>query len=183
MLPLDEVVRANPAYVESLYRDWQRDPASVHERWALFFAGYDLARSGTGARPRAPEIAELVHAYRELGHLVADLDPLGHSPRDHPLLHLEELGFDAGDLDRVVDWEPLRGGARGPVRELVAALAETYCRTLGVEYLAISDKERRAWLQERIESRAARATRRRRVVRAVPPGEVSSPDALFPRGR
>ena len=153
MLPLDEVVRANPAYVESLYRDWQRDPASVDERWALFFAGYDLARGGTGAPSRGPEIAELVHAYRELGHLVADLDPLGHSPRNHPLLQLEELGFDARDLDRVVDWEPFRGGARGSLRELIAALAETYCRTLGVEYLAIADKERRAWLQERIESR------------------------------
>ncbi|HEV8614294.1 MAG TPA: 2-oxoglutarate dehydrogenase E1 component [Methylomirabilota bacterium] len=156
MLPLDEIVRANPAYVESLYRDWRRDPASVDGRWALFFAGYDLARGGTGAPTRAPEIAELVHAYRELGHLVADLDPLGHSPRQHPLLQLEELGFDPRDLDRVVDWEPFRGGARGTLRELVDALAETYCRTLGVEYLAISDKDRRAWLAERIEARRNR---------------------------
>ena len=126
MLPLDEVVRANPVYVESLYRDWQRDPASVDERWALFFAGYDLARGGTGAPTRAPEIAELVHAYRELGHLVADLDPLGHSPRHHPLLQLEELGFEARDLDRAptisirralmassTSRSPTRNGARG----------------------------------------------------------------------
>src|SRR4029434_3665905 len=61
MLPLDEVVRANPAYVESLYRDWQCDPASVDERWALFFAGYDLARSGTGGPSGAPAVAQPAH--------------------------------------------------------------------------------------------------------------------------
>src|SRR5205814_30831 len=75
-------------------------------------------------------VAELVHAYRELGHLVADLDPLGGSSREHPLLRLSELGFTERDLDRVVDWAPFKGGARGPLRELIAALRETYCGTL-----------------------------------------------------
>ncbi len=154
---LDEIARANPEYVESLYRDWQRDPASVEERWALVFEGYELGRSAAPAPGhRGPDVADLVHSYRELGHLVADLDPLGGSPRSHPLLTPQELGLAPRDLDRVVDWEPFRGGGRGPLRDLVDALAETYCRTLGVEYLAISDRERRAWLQERIEPRRNR---------------------------
>jgi 2-oxoglutarate dehydrogenase E1 component len=149
MWPMDEIARASPDYVDALYREYLRDPASVDERWAMVFAGYDLARrSGGGA---GPDIADLVHSYRELGHLVADLDPLGGSPREHPLLRLSELGFSDRDLDRVVDWAPFKGGARGPLRELVAALAETYAGSLGVEYLAATDKSRRAWLQERME--------------------------------
>jgi 2-oxoglutarate dehydrogenase E1 component len=143
---LDHVVRANPDYVESLYEQYRRDPATVDERWALLFAGYEWARDGAG-----PAIADLVHSYRELGHLVADLDPLGSSPRTHPLLRLEELGFREQDLDRVVDWAPLHGGGRGPLRGLLQALAETYTGTLGIEYLGISDRGRRAWLQERME--------------------------------
>src|SRR5436190_174212 len=151
MLPFDEIARANPDYVDDLYREYLRDPASVDERWALVFAGFDLALRD-GARPGG-SVAELVHAYRELGHLVADLDPLGGSPREHPLLRLSELGFSERDLDRVVDWAPFKGGPRGPLRELIAALRETYCGTLGVEYLSVADKARREWLQARMEPR------------------------------
>src|SRR3989449_704042 len=151
MLPFDEIARANPEYVDALYREYLRDPTAVDERWALVFAGFDLAlRDGARA---GGSVAELVHAYRELGHLVADLDPLGGSPREHPLLRLSELGFTERDLDRVVDWAPFKGGARGPLRELIAALRETYCGTLGVEYLSVADKARRDWLQERMEPR------------------------------
>src|SRR5947209_3975791 len=151
MLPFDEIARANSEYVDALYREYLRDPAAVDERWALVFAGFDLALRD-GARPGG-SIAELVHTYRELGHLVADLDPLGGSPREHPLLRLSELGFGERDLDRVVDWAPFKGGPRGPLRELIAALRETYCGTLGVEYLSVADKARRDWLQERMEPR------------------------------
>src|SRR5438874_328727 len=119
MLPFDEIARANPDYVDDLYREYLRDPASVDERWALVFAGFDLALRD-GARPGG-SVAELVHAYRELGHLVADLDPLGGSPREHPLLRLSELGFSERDLDRVVDWPPFKGGPRGPLREMIFA--------------------------------------------------------------
>jgi 2-oxoglutarate dehydrogenase E1 component len=149
MWPMDEIARANPEYVEALYQEYLRDPTAVDERWAMVFAGYDLARQ-TGGRS-GPDIADLVHSYRELGHLVADLDPLGGSPREHPLLRLSELGFSERDLDRVVDWAPFKGGTRGTLRDLVAALSETYGGTLGVEYLSLPDKARRAWLQDRME--------------------------------
>jgi 2-oxoglutarate dehydrogenase E1 component len=170
---LDEVTRANPEYVESLYRDYRRDHGSVDERWALVFAGYELAIEGRrataavddalpegasswrpeGASSGSPAVSDLVHCYREFGHLTADLDPLGRSPRAHPLLSPDELGFTEQALDRVVDWLPFRGGERGSLRDLLAALTDTYCRTLGVEYMGIPDKERRAWLQARMEPR------------------------------
>jgi len=154
VLPFDEIARANPEYVDALYREYLREPAAVDERWALVFAGFDLAlRDGARA---GGSIDELVHSYRELGHLVADLDPLGGSAREHPLLRLPELGFTERDLDRIVDWAPFRGGTRGPLRELIAALRETYCGTLGVEYLSVADKARREWLQERMEPRRNR---------------------------
>ena len=145
---LDEVARANPEYVASLHEAWRRDPASVEERWALLFAGYEWGR-GHGGGPRS--VASLVDCYRELGHLVADLDPLGHSPRSHPLLGLDEFGLIDGDLDRIVDWTPFRGGDRGPVRGLLEALAETYAGTLAVEYRGIADKIRREWLEQQVE--------------------------------
>ncbi len=88
---------------------------------------------------------------RELGHQAADLDPLGGSPRAHPLLSLAEFGFTAADLDRDFECETFRGCTQATLRELVQALRETYCGTLGVEYLDRADKAQREWLQARME--------------------------------
>jgi 2-oxoglutarate dehydrogenase E1 component len=149
----DFIARANPQYVESLYREYQRDPSAVDERWALVFAGYDFARRDGASAPAdaAGDIADLVHQYRDLGHLIAELDPLGTSPRAHPLLALEEFGLSDRDLARVVDPGGFKGLMRVTLRELVEALRETYCRTLGVEYMGIPQKEKREWLRERME--------------------------------
>ena len=157
---LDLVNRTNAEYVDRLYQQYLRDPRSVDERWALFFAGFDAA-SGNGDW-RAPTVAgapaerqigiyDLIHSYRELGHLVANLDPLGANRTTHPLLELSEFGFVEADLDRVVETPSFKGCDRAPLRELVALLRATYCGTLGVEYLAIADKAQREWLQERME--------------------------------
>ena len=87
MSRFDLIARANPLYVESLYRQYREDPESIDERWALVFAGYEFARaSGPAARTAgtASTVADLVHSYRELGHLVAQIDPLDAAPRRHP---------------------------------------------------------------------------------------------------
>ena len=155
--PFDFVARANPEYVDALYRQYREDPGSIDERWALVFAGYDFARSrdrATTPPARAGEssaVADRVHSYRELGHLTADLDPLGQSPRSHPLLRLEEFGLSARDLDAPAGDTSFRGFEGGTLRNLVEALTQTYAGTLAVEYLGIVDKEQRTWLQERME--------------------------------
>ncbi|HUG38761.1 MAG TPA: 2-oxoglutarate dehydrogenase E1 component, partial [Candidatus Limnocylindrales bacterium] len=159
---LDVIARASPDYLESLYQQYRRDPGSVPEPWALVFAGFEWsgppptrAREPGGA---PPETADLVHSYRELGHLVADLDPLKRAPRSHPLLALSEFGFTEADLGRTVDATPFKGLERTTLSELVTALQETYCGPLGVEYMHIADKAPRAWLQERMEPARNRPT-------------------------
>jgi 2-oxoglutarate dehydrogenase E1 component len=156
---LDFINRSNADYVDSLYQQYLRDPASVDPQWALFFAGFEAA-GGNGARAEAvaPSAAErnlgvfdLIHSYRELGHLIADLDPLGHNQETHPLLDPAEFGFEDADLERVVECPSFKGCTSAPVRELIARLRATYSGTLAVEYMDISDKEQRTWLQERME--------------------------------
>src|SRR6185436_20564221 len=64
------------------------------------------------------QIGDLVHSYREMGHLVANLDPLGHNMEHHPLLELSEFNIDEADLSRVVTAEGFRGGVRATVGEI-----------------------------------------------------------------
>jgi 2-oxoglutarate dehydrogenase E1 component len=151
-MPLfDEAARSSPAYVDALYREYLRDPDAVPADWRLIFEGYDLGVMARDEAVPASPVARVVQAYRELGHLIADLDPLGQSPRTHPLLDLEALGIGATVLDHVVEWRPFRGGDRGSLRELLAALGETYAGTLAVEYLCLTDDARREWLEARVE--------------------------------
>ena len=161
MYSLDGVALANKDYVAEQYRRYQADPASVDERWAAFFAGFELA-NGNGEAPatlieaaaapgRVLDASDLVHSFRELGHLVAHLNPLEPRPMGHPLLDPAEFGFTAEDMERVVECGGFQGLRRAPLGELIERLRRTYCGTLGVEYLHIPDKEQREWLQERME--------------------------------
>jgi 2-oxoglutarate dehydrogenase E1 component len=152
----DPIQRANASYIEAQYQRFQADPTSVPEDWALFFAGFDLAGRTPG--PAGPERAAggvfgLVTAFREFGHLVAQLDPLGDNLDRQALLDWK-ASYDATDGDYVwpaVDGGPFAGSFDGTVRGLIAALRETYCGTLGVEYTDIPDKARRDWLQQQME--------------------------------
>jgi 2-oxoglutarate dehydrogenase E1 component len=110
-----------------------------------------------GQAPAAPAaepvigVFDLVHSYRELGHLVAHLNPLAPKPAFHPLLAPSEFGFGEADMDRVIECGSFYGCATATLRELIARLYETYCGTLGVEFMHIQDREQRVWLQERME--------------------------------
>lgn len=98
-------------------------------------------------------LVDLINAYRTLGHLMADIDPLEYRQRTHPELDLEYHGLTLWDLDREF---PI--GQFGPrdrevmtLREILIVLRDSYCRTIGVEYMHITDSEQRRWLQETFE--------------------------------
>ncbi len=153
----DFVSRWNLDAIEAAYERWQRDPQSVDESWRWFFAGFDLgaaqAAVPTAATRGQTGIVLLIDAYRDLGHFLAHLDPLSDRRSTHPLLELSEFGFTEADLDRTFDTSPFVGLPQATLRGLLAALRETYCDTIGVEYMHIQDTHIRRWLQERMEPR------------------------------
>src|SRR4051812_2169566 len=158
--PFDFVNRANAEYIDQLHDQYLKDPRSVPEQWRAFFAGFEvgLERSTTdGTRPTLPTgplnmgVFDLVHSYRELGHFVARLDPLGHDRPNHPLLDLANFGMTHADLDREVGTGGFHGATDGTLRDLIDKLRTTYCRTIGVEFIGISDKAQRDWLIQRME--------------------------------
>ncbi|HQE30745.1 MAG TPA: multifunctional oxoglutarate decarboxylase/oxoglutarate dehydrogenase thiamine pyrophosphate-binding subunit/dihydrolipoyllysine-residue succinyltransferase subunit, partial [Propionibacteriaceae bacterium] len=102
---------------------------------------------------KAARVLELINAYRELGHLMADIDPLQYRLRSHPDLELSTHGLSIWDLDRKFPVGKL-GGSKSrllPLRETLELLRDAYCRTVGVEYMHIQDSEQRHWLQQRLE--------------------------------
>jgi len=94
----------------------------------------------------------LIRAYRARGHFYAKLDPLGLEPiKNEEELDPATYGFGPADLDRPIFLDKVLGLEFGTVRDILAILRRTYCQTLGVEFLHISDGAQKSWIQERIE--------------------------------
>ena len=96
----------------------------------------------------------LIRAYRIRGHFHAKLDPLGLEPqKNEEELDPRSYGFTEADLDRKIFLDKVLGLEFATLREIVAILRRTYCQTLGVEFMHISDAAQKGWIQERIEGR------------------------------
>jgi 2-oxoglutarate dehydrogenase E1 component len=115
-------------------------------RWAVDFAVTKDEEIDKTAR-----VQQLIQAYRIWGHLMADIDPLVYAQRTHPDLDVVTHGLTLWDLDR----EFATGGFGGkkflPLRKILGILRDSYCRSIGVEYMHISEPAERKWMQEHIE--------------------------------
>ncbi len=152
----------NAGYVQALYEEFVRDPASVGEPWRTVFglspedAGLIPVGNGAASPSRAQlraamAAAELVDAYRLHGHTAARLDPLRGDPRGHPMLAPSFHGIQASDLDMIPASLLDLGESGTSMQAVLGWLRETYTGTIGYEYEFLEDPSRREWLRRRIE--------------------------------
>jgi len=104
-----------------------------------------------GEVDKTARVLELIESYRTRGHLMADTDPLNYRQRRHPDLDVLTHGLTLWDLDRDFAVAGFGGRHHMKLRDILGLLRDSYCRTVGTEYMHIADPEQRAWLQERIE--------------------------------
>src|SRR5262249_7786595 len=96
---------------------------------------------------------QLIRAYRARGHQAAILHSLQiHATDSHPALYYRTHGFTDADLDRPIQLGGVLGFTKATLREIVDALKNTYCGTIGVEFTHVQDPAQKAWLQRRIET-------------------------------
>ncbi|MDQ3708972.1 MAG: multifunctional oxoglutarate decarboxylase/oxoglutarate dehydrogenase thiamine pyrophosphate-binding subunit/dihydrolipoyllysine-residue succinyltransferase subunit [Actinomycetota bacterium] len=97
-------------------------------------------------------VGRLINAYRVRGHLIANLNPLRHTfTRVHAELDPATYGLTIWDLDREFASGGLAGKSRMTLGAILGVLRDAYCRTVGVEYMHIQEREQKAWIQERVE--------------------------------
>ncbi len=171
----------NLPFVERLYADFVRDPQSLDPRWKDYFqqlqngGPVSAPRFGPSFEPdglfqpraltppaRQPldeasiaslqnRVNQLVRHYRVRGHNIAALDPLGLPRLMPPELELDFFGFSEADLDRPIHCETLQCPGPLTIRQIIEHLRDTYCRSIGVQYMHIDNFAIRRWLQERME--------------------------------
>lgn len=158
-------------YIDDLYVQYVRDPSSVSETWRQYFEQFMVARpngSATadgGKTSGSKEIDQtlwlsriqdrvnnLVREYRVRGHLVANLDPLGFGRPDSPQLNPEVYGLSDEDLRRPFDSSALENVIGGTLESILTRLNNTYCRSIGAQFMHIDRRNIRDWLQRRMET-------------------------------
>jgi len=115
-------------------------------RWVQDF---DAGRAGSV--DRTARVLEMIDAYRTRGHLMADTDPLNYRQRRHPDLDVLSHGLTLWDLDREFPVGGFNNAQYMKLRDVLGVLRDSYCRTVGVEYMHIMDPVQRRWIQQRVE--------------------------------
>jgi 2-oxoglutarate dehydrogenase E1 component len=167
----------NMAYIDALYEDFLADPNSVADEWQTFFRslpkvnGLDTDVSHRDIRDyflqnaenkkyahvaaaddKQAKVTHLINAYRTYGHLAAKLDPLEMAIRPH-VANLDLAFHNLSDADLGNSFYAGKTfGKQMPLAEIYQALRETYCGSIGVEYMHIADTEETEWLQQKVES-------------------------------
>ncbi|MEO8263625.1 MAG: multifunctional oxoglutarate decarboxylase/oxoglutarate dehydrogenase thiamine pyrophosphate-binding subunit/dihydrolipoyllysine-residue succinyltransferase subunit, partial [Pseudolysinimonas sp.] len=100
---------------------------------------------------KTARVQELINSFRVRGHLMADIDPLEYRQRSHPDLEIGNHGLTFWDLDREFVVGGFAGKRAALLREVLGVLRDSYCRTVGIEYMHIQDPDQRAWFQKRLE--------------------------------
>ncbi|WP_090772806.1 multifunctional oxoglutarate decarboxylase/oxoglutarate dehydrogenase thiamine pyrophosphate-binding subunit/dihydrolipoyllysine-residue succinyltransferase subunit [Nonomuraea maritima] len=111
----------------------------------------DISASHDDDVAKSARVIELIHAYRVRGHLMAETDPLEYKQRKHPDLDIQSHGLTLWDLEREFATGGFGGRPLMKLREILGVLRDSYCRTVGIEYMHIQNPEERAWIQARVE--------------------------------
>ena len=137
---------ANLKFIEDLYAQYLKDPASVDESWKYFFEGMQMAGSMQKVMPEiTPSKSlskndygslDLIEAYRKYGHLAAQTNPVLPNAQKEDIKHLriENHGFSSNDLEAGVPTFGFLKEESTSLSSLVEALDSTYCSSIGLEY-------------------------------------------------
>ena len=167
-------------YLESLYARYRSDPQSVPAEWRGYFGAAgngtvdSIVQLGPSFKPRSvfnpaipaldtedgfhlreagfnDRLNELIRNYRVRGHMIAAIDPLGTPRPCPPELQLDYYGFTSSELDLLVNSVTSPDDAPRTIREIFQSLRNTYCRSIGAQFMHIDDVAVRRWLQRRME--------------------------------
>ncbi|WP_167618434.1 2-oxoglutarate dehydrogenase E1 component [Maribellus sediminis] len=147
--------------VEDLYQSYLADPNSVDLSWQHFFQGFELARKNYPEKPTAVKldnidkefaILNLILGYRQRGHLFTKTNPVRARRQYLPTLAIENFGLEEKDLETTFQAGNEIGIGPAKLKDILAHLEETYCESVGVEYVYMRHPEVVQWLREKMES-------------------------------
>lgn len=149
---------ADSEYINQLYSQYLADNQSVDESWRRFFEGFEFARKNYSEQEDSPsvpgefKVINLINAYRKRGHLFTRTNPVRTRRKYTPTLDIENYGLNKDDLGKVFHAGKEIGIGPASLQQIISHLDQTYCESIGAEYVYIRNQSIENWLQSRMES-------------------------------
>jgi 2-oxoglutarate dehydrogenase E1 component len=157
--------------IENLYQQFLQNPENVDESWVKFFQGFDFAKANYASLPAKGEagdipesfakefkVINLINGYRSRGHLFTRTNPVRERRKYLPTLDIENFGLSDQDLETTFQAGSLVGIGPASLRNIIQHLKDTYCESIGVEYMYIRNQEMVEWIQNTFEKSRGRRT-------------------------
>ena len=142
---------AHPEYIDQMYKQYLQDPESVEKSWRSFFQGFQYGQNADGtdaivvgsektySQKALKELAviNLINSYRTRGHLFTKTNPVRERRSYKPTLALENFNLSENDLDTVFEAGTELGLGSSTLRDILDHLNETYCKSIGAEFMFI----------------------------------------------
>jgi len=150
--------------LDKLYNEYLENPENVEQNWRSFFKGFDFAMTQYGNSKALPaeqiengydaefKVLNLILAYRQRGHLFTKTNPVRQRRSYFPTLAIENFGLSNVDMEKEFKAGMSIGMGKAKLKNIVAHLEETYCKSVGVEFIYIRQPEIVEWLQKRMEA-------------------------------
>ena len=166
------VTNSHPAYIESLYQDFRKDPSAVDPDWVKFFEGFDFAVSNVNGKTVSAPVAggstslpvsddqlakelgvyRLIQAYRKKGHLIAKTNPIRERKDRKANLDLASFGLGDADLKTEFFAGSTIGAGKTTLEKIVAYLNQIYAGSVGLQYTYINARDKAKWLEKEFEA-------------------------------
>lgn len=149
---------ADTSSIEDLFQQYLKDSNSVDSGWQKFFEGFEFARKNYGDEIEIPQnvikefdVINLINGYRSRGHLFTQTNPVRERRKYAPTLDIENFGLNESDLEIVFQAGAQIGLGPAKLKDIIAHLHQTYCQSIGAEYMYIRIPKVNEWLQEKME--------------------------------
>jgi 2-oxoglutarate dehydrogenase E1 component len=150
--------------IDHMYDQYKADKSSLDESWQRFFEGFDLAYGDLGLSNSEGAVSEdmlkeinvlnlINNGYRSRGHLFTKTNPVRERRTYLPDLSIENFGLSKGDLEKKFNAGVAIGVGPAKLKDIITHCEQTYCGSIGAEYLYIEDPKKIEWLQSRMEKR------------------------------
>jgi len=152
------VGNADVTAIDFLYKSYKQDPESVDIGWQKFFEGFEFAQTNFDEKGDIPEnfqkefkVLNLINGYRTRGHLFTKTNPVRDRRKYEPTLAIENFGLTEADLNTVFQSGSQIGIGSATLKDIIAHLEETYCQSIGIEFMYMREPERLEWIKNKIE--------------------------------
>jgi 2-oxoglutarate dehydrogenase E1 component len=144
--------------IEELYEKFRQDPASLEETWRKFFEGFEFCQTNFKATkqdsfvvPNEFKVINLINGYRQRGHLFTKTNPVRTRRKYFPTLEIGNYGLEVSDLKKSFQAGKEIGIGNAKLEEIISHLNQTYCQSIGAEFMYIRNPGIVDWLKSRME--------------------------------